>query len=112
MENLHCENARKVKDKLIDEVGANNLSQFFKALGDPTRLKVLFCMREGEICVHDISILLNISQPRVSNQLRYLRQEKLVKTRKTGNQVFYSLDDEHIEEIISVGCDHVNHTLV
>ncbi len=109
MSELHCENAKRVQKLLPPEETSSMLAHFFKAFSDPTRVQILFCMTEGEICVHDISVLLGISQPRVSNQLRHLRQDKLVKTRKDGNQIFYSLDDEHIKDILEVGFAHIKH---
>lgn len=108
MEELHCNNAKRVKDTLPHPDSIMDLARLFKAFSEPLRVSILYCMTEGEICVHDISILLGVSQPRVSNQLRILRQENLVKTRKQSNQVFYSLDDAHIQSLLTVGMSHIH----
>lgn len=109
MEELHCDNAKRVRDTLPPPESIGDLARLFKAFSEPLRVSILYCMMEGEICVHDISILLGVSQPRVSNQLRILRQEHLVKTRKQSNQVFYSLDDAHIQTLLTVGMTHTDY---
>ncbi len=100
---LHCQNAKEVALSLPSEETTERLATIFKVLSEPIRIKILSCMVCGEICVHDISTLLNISQPRISNQLRILRNENIVKTRKCGNSVFYSLSDESFIEILKEG---------
>ncbi len=109
MEELHCDNAKRVKDTLPHPDHVDHLARLFKAFSEPLRVNILYCMMEGEICVHDIALLLGVSQPRVSNQLRILRQEELVKSRKQSNQVFYSLDDKHIEDLLNLGMAHISH---
>ncbi|MDD6811712.1 MAG: metalloregulator ArsR/SmtB family transcription factor [Lachnospiraceae bacterium] len=84
-----------------------DLAELFKVFGDSTRIKILYSLFETELCVYDIARLLNLSQSSVSHQLRILKSSKLVKFRRDGKSVFYSLDDEHVREIISMGMEHV-----
>ncbi|MBQ6807338.1 MAG: helix-turn-helix transcriptional regulator [Lachnospiraceae bacterium] len=84
-----------------------DLAELFKVFGDSTRIKILYSLFETELCVYDIARLLNLSQSSVSHQLRILKTSKLVKFRREGKSVFYSLDDEHVREIISMGMEHV-----
>lgn len=84
-----------------------DLAELFKVFGDSTRIKILYAMFENELCVNDIAKLLNLSQSSVSHQLRILKSSKLVKFRREGKSVYYSLDDEHVRAIISMGMEHV-----
>lgn len=84
-----------------------DLAELFKVFGDSTRIKILYSMFENELCVNDIARLLNLSQSSVSHQLRILKTSKLVKFRREGKSIFYSLDDEHVRAIISMGMEHV-----
>ena len=83
------------------------LAEFFRVFGDSTRIRILYELLNGEKCVQDISAALNISQSAVSHQLQILRVNRLVKYRKEGRTVFYSLDDNHIFSIINQGIQHV-----
>lgn len=83
------------------------LAETFQALGDTSRVQIVWALSKGERCVGDIAILLDMSQPAVSHHLRTLRNLKLVKVRKDGRTSFYSLDDEHIEALLKEGLDHV-----
>ncbi len=89
-------------DKIID------LAELFKIFGDSTRIKIIEALINNELCVNDIVKLTNVSQPAVSHQLRILKQAKLVKYRKSGQTSIYSLDDEHVKSIFTMGCDHIN----
>ena len=84
-----------------------DLAELFKVFGDSTRIRILYSMFEKELCVNDIARLLNLSQSSVSHQLRILKTSKLVKFRREGKSIFYSLDDEHVRAIISMGMEHV-----
>lgn len=86
-----------------------DLSDFFKLFGDSTRLKIIFSLMNTELCVNEISAELEMSQSSISHQLKILRQNKIVKNRKIGKQVFYSLDDEHVSSIIIQGVEHLEH---
>ena len=92
--------------KLNDDV-VYELSETFKVLGDPTRIKILHALNEKELCVCDLSELLDMSSSAISHQLRVLRNNKLVKHRKEGRSVYYSLDDEHVMCLFGQGLEHV-----
>lgn len=97
-------NAKKVmpKDDLIYD-----LAEFFKVFADSTRMKIIYALMEGELCVCDIAAIVGTTQSAISHQLRILKQAKLVKYRKEGKVVYYSLDDEHISEIVKKGREHI-----
>jgi len=104
--NLTEGKAEELKKRLPVEEEIQDLAEFFKVFGDPTRIRILFLLKQGEYCVHDISCLIEMNQTAVSHQLKSLRQARLVKYRKDGKQVFYSLNDSHIEDILAIGLDH------
>ena len=83
------------------------LADFFKVFGDSTRIKILYTLFKENMCVCDIAELLSMTQSAISHQLRVLKQAKLVKSRRDGKQVIYSLDDQHISAIISLGMEHI-----
>ncbi len=95
--------------KSVEAVAA--LAETFKILGDPTRIKIAFALSREELCVCDIANLLGVSQSAVSHSLRTLRQMKLVKFRKEGKIAYYTLDDEHISNLLDVGFRHVEEML-
>lgn len=84
-----------------------NLADLFKVFGDSTRIKILFVLFESELCVCDLSEKLNMTQSAVSHQLKVLKQNKLVKSRRDGKSIIYSLADEHVVSIISQGLEHI-----
>lgn len=86
---------------------ANALAELFKIFGDPTRIRILYAMLDTERCVNDIAGLLQMSQSSVSHQLRILKTSKLVKSRREGKSIFYSLDDGHVRSILSMGMEHI-----
>ncbi|MCA5960601.1 metalloregulator ArsR/SmtB family transcription factor [Blautia sp. RD014234] len=83
------------------------LADLFKVFGDPTRIRILYALSAGELCVCDIASVLNMTQSAISHQLRVLKQIKLVKFRREGKTVYYSLADAHVETILSQGLEHV-----
>lgn len=91
-------------DKIID------LSELFKIFGDSTRIKIINVLLEEELCVTDIANKTENSQSAVSHQLRILKSAKLVKYRKEGNSIYYSLADNHVKKIFEMGCEHINET--
>ena len=97
----------KVSEQQPDDEILYDLAELFKVFGDSTRIKILYSMFENELCVNDIARLLNLSQSSVSHQLRILKTSKLVKFRREGKSIYYSLDDEHVRAIISMGMEHV-----
>ena len=84
------------------------LADFFKVLGDSTRIKILYALFSSEMCVQDLTEVLNMNQSAISHQLRILKQTGLVKYRKNGKHVFYSLDDDHVTQIIAQGMNHLS----
>ena len=84
-----------------------DLADIFKVFGDSTRLRIMFTLSDGEMSVLKIAEALNMEQSTISHQLRVLRQNKLVRVRREGKQIYYSLDDDHVKEIIEMGLDHV-----
>jgi len=104
---IHADIIRKVRDVMESEEILYELADFFNVLGDTTRVKILCALSVNEMCVYDLSFLLNMSQSAVSHQLRVLKQARLVKPRKEGKMVYYSLDDEHVQMIFNQGISHV-----
>ena len=96
-----------VLQKMPEEETLYDLAEFFKVFGDSTRIRILYALRETELCVCDIASLLGLTQTAVSHQLRVLKSSKLVKARRNGKTVFYSLDDDHIHSILDMGIHHL-----
>lgn len=84
-----------------------DLAELFKVFGDSTRIRILYALFETELCVGDIAQILNLNQSSVSHQLRILKASKLVKFRREGKSMFYSLDDDHVRTMISMGMEHL-----
>lgn len=97
----------KVEEAMPPEEEMQDLAEFFKVFGDSTRLKILYVLLCSEMCVLDIAQLLGMSQSAISHQLRVLKQMDLVKNRREGKTIFYSLADSHIVTILSQGLDHI-----
>ena len=87
----------------------NKLAEFFKILGDTTRVKILFALDQNEMCVCDIANVLEMSKSSISHQLGTLRRSGIVKCRKSGKEVFYMLDDNHVKEVFEIGIEHIEH---
>ncbi|RJX39487.1 transcriptional regulator [Paenibacillus pinisoli] len=98
-----------VKEKLVDDTTAIELADLFKALGDPTRIRIIHALLQSELCVHDLTQVLGMGQSAISHQLRLLRNMRIVKRRKVGKTVFYSLDDDHVEQLIVLTLQHLKH---
>ncbi|HZW82800.1 MAG TPA: metalloregulator ArsR/SmtB family transcription factor [Candidatus Deferrimicrobium sp.] len=99
----------QVKENMLQDQEILKLSQTFKVLGDPTRVKILYALSQLELCVCDLATVLGMSQSAISHQLRVLRTTNLVKFRKEGLMVYYSLDDGHILGLFEQGLEHVRH---
>lgn len=104
---IHKEVVENVKNKLPKEETLYDLAELFKVFGDSTRIKIICSLFESEMCVCDLSALLNISQSAISHQLRVLKSARLVKFRRAGKVIYYSLDDEHIKQIFDAGLHHI-----
>ena len=89
----------------------DDLAELFKVFGDSTRIRILFVLFEAEVCVCDLAQALNMTQSAISHQLKILRQNKLIKSRREGKSIFYSLADEHVRTIIAQGCEHIEEDL-
>ena len=98
---------KSILSDMPDEGTLCELAEFFRVFGDSTRIRILYALSKSEMCVCDIAELLNVSQSAVSHQLQILRSKRLVKYRREGKTVFYSLNDEHIFTIIGQGIDHI-----
>jgi ArsR family transcriptional regulator len=103
------DNVRHAQEHLIDELEANRLAEVFKALSDPSRVRIISALSQTELCVFDLAATLGMSQSAVSHQLRSLRELHLVRYRKQGRHVYYQLDDEHIRDLFQRGLEHVEH---
>lgn len=99
----------KEKKSIINDDKFLHLAELFKVLGDYTRIKIIYTLTNNELCVCDIAEAVGMTQSSVSHQLRVLKSAKLVKYRKNGKEVYYSLDDEHINLLFNAGLDHVEH---
>ena len=106
-EEIHEELLQAVSEKLPPEEELMDLSELFKVFGDSTRIRILFVLFEAEVCVCDLARALNMTQSAVSHQLRILKQNRLVRSRRDGKSIFYSLADDHVRTIIDQGLEHV-----
>ncbi|PQP34736.1 transcriptional regulator [Desulfobacteraceae bacterium SEEP-SAG9] len=104
---VHMERVRLARDEAISDQEVDRLSSMYKVLGDPTRLKIVMALKDVEMCVCDLSAFLGVSESAVSHQLRRLRDLALVKKRREGQVIYYTLDDSHIADLLSIALDHV-----
>lgn len=104
---IHAEVVKKVKMQLPKDEVLYDLAELFKVFGDSTRIKIICALFEEEMCVCDLSALLNVSQSAISHQLRVLKAARLVKFRRSGKIIYYSLDDKHIKHIFDEGLKHI-----
>ena len=104
---VHEDAVDEVLGGMPDDETLYDLAELFKVFGDSTRIKILYALFESELCVCDIAQLLGLTQSAVSHQLRVLKNSRLVKFRRDGKTVFYSLDDDHVRKIIAQGMDHI-----
>ena len=103
----HEDIVEKVRRELPDEDTLYDLSELFRIFGDSTRIRILYVLFEAEMCVCDIAEVLSMTQSAISHQLRLLKQAKLVKNRREGKTVYYSLADDHVRTIIDQGMEHI-----
>ena len=106
-EEIHKDLIEKVNQNMPDEEELYSLSELFKTFGDPTRIRILFVLSEAEVCVCDLAQILNMTQSAISHQLKVLKQNRLVKSRREGKSIFYSLADNHVRTIIAQGREHI-----
>lgn len=105
---IHKDRVAHVKSILPNDEDLSDLADLFKLFGDMTRIKILYLLFEDELCVCDIANLLHMTQSAISHQLKVLKANKLVRQRRDGKTVFYSLADSHVQTIIKQGTDHLN----
>ena len=104
---VHEDLLRIVEQTMPEESELYDLAELFKVFGDSTRIRILFVLSSAEVCVCDLARVLNMTQSAISHQLRILKQNKLVKSRREGKSIFYSLADGHVSTIIAQGRDHI-----
>ena len=104
---LHRDRIQKAQREALPEKDTARLASIYKVLGDPTRLKMILGLRDGEMCVCDLAAFLGLTESAISHQLRLLKDQALIKKRRDGQTLYYSLDDEHVSGLLRVGLDHV-----
>lgn len=104
---IHSDVVDEVKKRMPKDNDLYDLSDFFKVLGDLTRVRIIWALDENEMCVCDIAVLLNMTKSAISHQLKTLKQASLVKFRREGKVVYYSLMDEHVKDIFEKGMEHI-----
>ncbi len=104
---VHHDVVDHAKSEMLSEDTFTDLSEFFKVFSDSTRIKIIWALDQGELCVCDLSDLIGMTVSAVSHQLSILRQTRLVRTRRDGKNVYYSLDDDHVRQIIESGYEHI-----
>ena len=107
-EHRHPEHIEAVRRLMPDDDSLYDLSEVFRVFGDSTRIRILYALFESELCVCDLATLLGLTQSAVSHQLRILKDAKLVKFRREGKSIFYTLNDDHVRAILSLGMEHLS----
>ena len=107
---VHEELLISIREKMPDETELYDLAELFKVFGDSTRIRILFVLFEAEVCVCDLAAALNMTQSAISHQLKILKQSRLVKSRREGKSIFYSLADDHVRTMIAQGQKHIEET--
>jgi ArsR family transcriptional regulator len=106
---INEQKVQEAEQTLLDGLTATRLADIFKALADPTRIRIISVLAETELCVQDLAATLGMTHSAVSHQLRLMRAMRVVKSRKVGRMVYYALDDEHIQDLFERGLAHLNH---
>ena len=106
---INQEAVDKVLSKLPNEDTFNRLADLYKLIGDTTRCRILFALDQDEMCVCDLANVLNMTKSSISHQLAVLRRSGIVKCRRNGKEVYYTLDDDHIVKLFEIGLEHINH---
>jgi DNA-binding transcriptional ArsR family regulator len=105
---IHQETVDKVKAAMPDDTLLYDLADFFKVLGDSTRVRIMWALDSSEMCVCDLAVLLNMTKSAISHQLRELRRANLVRSRREGKIVYYSLADDHVRDVFEKGMEHIS----
>ena len=106
---IHQDAVNKTLKKMPNQDLFDKLAEFFKIIGDPTRTKILFALDQNEMCVCDIANVLGMTKSSISHQLATLKASGIVKSRKEGKEVYYTLDDEHVKQVFEIGIEHIEH---
>ena len=106
---IHENIVKDTLSKMPEDDLFNKLAEFFKILGDTTRAKILFALDQNEMCVCDIANVLRMSKSSISHQLGTLRRMNIVKCRKQGKEVYYTIDDDHVQKLFELGIEHIEH---
>ncbi len=101
---------RRVLDQPLTEELTAQLAEIFKALADPTRVRMLYALLRAELCVGDLAAVLGMTESAISHQLRLLRALRIVRSRREGKLIFYALDDEHVTRLFQLSLEHLGHT--
>jgi len=104
---VHLDRVSRARQQAIPEPEMERLALTYRVLGDPTRLKIIFALAEGEMCVCDLAAYLGLSESAVSHQLRRMREQSVVRSRREGQVLYYTLDDEHVADLLRIGLKHV-----
>lgn len=104
---LHLDDVVTARTGMIEEQTLLEIVEFYKALGDKTRIKIINALENGEMCVCDLAYLLNMTKSAISHQLKYLKDMNLIKSRRQGKEIFYSLDDDHIKLVFDISLEHI-----
>ena len=106
---IHENKVKESKKNMLKLKTIEDMSNFFKILGEPTRIKILNTLDNNEMCVCDIANVLNMKKSTISHQLNILRINNIVKYKKVGKEVYYTLDDEHVKEVFEIALSHIGH---
>ena len=109
--NYDAATVAKVRGQMLEENQLSAVSNFFKMLGDETRMKIIHALSHGELCVTDLAVALDMTQSAVSHQLKLLRMSNQVKSRREGKSIYYSLDDQHVIDILQEALVHIRHKI-
>jgi len=104
---VHLDRVKRARRQAIPESDLERLALTYKMLADPTRLKIIFALAEGEMCVCDLAAYLGLSESAVSHQLRRMREQSLVRSRREGQILYYTLVDEHVADLLMIGLEHI-----
>lgn len=106
---VHEESVERARREMPDDSIITNISDFYKIMGDPTRCRIICALKENEMCVCDLCNVLSMSKSSISHQLSKMREYGVVKCRRDGKEVYYSLDDSHVLDILSTTLTHIDH---
>lgn len=104
---IHNDNVKSARAKMLDDDRLLLIADFYKALSDSTRIRIIDALKDTALCVCDLAVILNMTKSAVSHQLRYLREMDIVKYVKVGKEVIYSLNDDHVKQIFEISCKHL-----